>query len=413
MLWLHKNRGTAKPLPARSRDIKLAEANKEKQTLETKEKDTTEPVYKEIPKPKASKESAVMSLRYIAKKLGSAVGEIANADELCTLVNSVKTFDPKQNYNAKKIKATNQAEYVKAIIDALESNTPAIVVYDFSPQTEIGMRKGQREHGTLVVGYKQTNGAAPQTEFAILGYKGYCMVTADELYASANQLESRYSKEKSDFQLCPDMEVYSIDEAFLLFDGLKHKDLFTYSGEIRTAIKTWTGIPVSIGIGPTKTLAKVANNIAKKKTIEGVFDLTDPIVRENILSQFLIEDIWGIGSRFTKRLHKFDIKTAKDLRDADMKLLRSHFSVVMERIIQELRGISCLPLESIQPRKQIMSSKAFGRPVIELDELEEALSHYAAKACFKMRKQKSLTFGIYVFIHTNYFSEKDPNMVII
>ncbi len=207
---------------------------------------------------------------------------------------------------------------------------------------------------------------------------------------------------------CPEMEIYSIDEAFLSLDEYKNKDLLLYSTQIRKSIKKWTGIPVSIGIGPTKTLAKIANRVAKKNTAEGVFDISPLSIRKNILEQFPVEDIWGIGFRLAKRLKELNIQTALELRHANLKMIRTHFSVVMERTVEELRGISCIPLETIQPRKQIMSSRSFGKLVTDLNELEEALSHYAARACVKLRKQKSLTGGISIFLHTNHFRDNEP-----
>ncbi len=203
--------------------------------------------------------------------------------------------------------------------------------------------------------------------------------------------------------LCQDIEIYSIDEAFLTFDDLT----LIEAKHIRKTLKTWIGIPVSIGIAPTKTLAKIANAIAKKQTQEGVFDLRNPKICDALLSQFPIEDIWGIGKQLAKRLKSLNIHTAKELRDANLKTLRKQFSVVMERMIQELRGISCLALESVQPRKQIITSRSFGKSVTTLPELQEALSHYTARACFKLRRQQSLAHGICVFLRTGFFNAKE------
>jgi len=225
-------------------------------------------------------------------------------------------------------------------------------------------------------------------------------------YALYGDMSNRVMTILQDF--CPDLEVYSIDEAFLRFDGFNEKDLVSYSAHIRKTVKAWTGLPVSIGIAPTKTLAKIANSIAKKKTVEGVFDLRNPTVCEDILSEFPVENIWGIGHGFAKRLKLLNIKTAKNLRDVNLKMIRENFSIVMERLVEELRGISCIPLEIIQPRKQIMSSRSFGKLVTNIHELEEAISHYTASACLKLRKQNSLAGGINIFLHTNHFREKEP-----
>lgn len=207
--------------------------------------------------------------------------------------------------------------------------------------------------------------------------------------------------------LCPDIEIYSIDEAFLILDGfLAHYDLNKYMADVREKVKQWTGIPISIGISSTKTLAKVANKIAKKNT--GIFDLGCINLQNEILGSFEINDIWGIGSQLTKKLTDLNINTARELRDADSTLLRSLFSVTLERTIHELRGISCIPIEEMKPKKQIICSRSFGKPVVDLLELEEAVSHYAATACTKLRKQHSLANGITIFCHTNFFNENEP-----
>lgn len=206
---------------------------------------------------------------------------------------------------------------------------------------------------------------------------------------------------------CPDIEIYSIDEAFLSLDQFQKINLLTYAATIRNEIKKWTGLPVSVGIAPTKTLAKMANHIAKKNAVTGVFDLSDPDVQEKVLAEFPIADIWGVGRKLAKRLQDLNIYTARDLRDANLKMIRMHFSVVMECVVEELRGTSCIPLEMVQPRKQIMSSRSFGKLVTELSELEEAVSYYTAKACLKLRKQNSVAGGISVFLQTNFFRKND------
>lgn len=213
--------------------------------------------------------------------------------------------------------------------------------------------------------------------------------------------------------ICPNMEIYSIDEAFLVLDGFKWKNTLTeFAFEIKNRVLQWTGIPVSIGIGQTKTLAKIANKIAKTQTSTNVFEIMDLTLQEQIMKHFPVEDIWGIGSRLAKRLHKMNIKTAQNLRDADPKAMRIQFNVTMEKMISELRGISCLPLESFQPRKQIISSRSFGYAVTALKNLEEAISYYAATAALKLRKQRSLTQGISVFLHTNTF-RSEQHLVIV
>ena len=207
---------------------------------------------------------------------------------------------------------------------------------------------------------------------------------------------------------CPDSEIYSIDEAFLQLENFKHQNLTDYAIELRRKVKTWTGIPVSIGFAHTKTLAKVANHIAKTQVKNGVYNLLDPNVQNEILSNFPVEKVWGIGRQLAARLDKLNIKTAKDLRDNDPKKMRRYFSVVMEKMIYELRGFSCIPFEIIQPKKQIISSRSFGKYVTELKELEEAISNHAATAATRLREEGSQTQGISVFIQTNVFSQNEP-----
>jgi DNA polymerase V len=201
-------------------------------------------------------------------------------------------------------------------------------------------------------------------------------------------------------RLCPDIEIYSIDEAFLKLDNFSYYDLKAYLIDIRRKIKQWTGIPISIGLSSTKTLAKIANSYAKQ-TLEGAYDLRDVKLRDSILKAFPIQAIWGIGRKLTEQLHRYGIETALDLRNANQKIIRQRFSVVVERIILELRGISCLELETIQPKKQIMCSRSFGNAVTTLAHLHEAISTYTARAAIKLREQKSKSQRIYVFITTN------------
>jgi DNA polymerase V len=206
----------------------------------------------------------------------------------------------------------------------------------------------------------------------------------------------------------PDMEVYSIDEAFLRLDGFAHDDLFDMAVNIRTKLHQWTGIPTSLGIAPTKTLAKIANRFAKKSTQTGVFDMRDPQLQSHIMHNLPVEELWGISHRWGKKLRALGIQTALQLREADPKFIRRNFSVVGERIVHELRGLSCLDLEDVLPKKNIMSSKSFGQPISEQAPMEEALANYTARACEKLRRQNSKAQGISVFVKTNRFRQSEP-----
>jgi len=166
-------------------------------------------------------------------------------------------------------------------------------------------------------------------------------------------------------------------------------------------------IPVSIGIGPTKVLAKVANRVAKKQTADGVFDIRGRNTQDEILQKLDVDQLWGVAGRWAKRLAGIGIYKASDLRDASPAVIRKKLSVVGERISRELKGQSCIDLEDIQPRKNIMSSKSFGAALTAREPIEEALANYAARACEKLRKQNSRAQAVYVFIQTNNFKATD------
>ncbi len=203
----------------------------------------------------------------------------------------------------------------------------------------------------------------------------------------------------------PDMEVYSIDEAFLRLDHLQ--PLYEYCKTIRAKVLQWTGIPVSIGIGPTKVLAKVANHVAKKQTDDGIFDIRSQQAQDEILKTLNVDKVWGVAGRWSERLRRMGINKAAELRDASPTIIRKHLSVVGERILRELRGQTCIDLEEIQPRKSIMSSKSFGNLLTKKEPIEEALANYAARACEKLRKQNSQAQRVHVFVQTNGFRETD------
>ena len=209
----------------------------------------------------------------------------------------------------------------------------------------------------------------------------------------------------------PRLEVYSIDESFLDLTDLPQPELTAYGREMVATVRQWTGIPVSIGIGPTKTLAKVANRLAKKGRIPGgVFDLSDPDLQTEYLARLAVDDLWGIGPRWAAKLKAGGIETALQLRDADAQRMREQFNVVMGRMVLELRGTPCLAIETIaSPRQQIMVSRSFGRKVTTLVELKQAVASYMARAAEKLRQQGSVAQALMVFIHTHLFSQTDPH----
>ena len=233
-----------------------------------------------------------------------------------------------------------------------------------------------------------------------------------EVYSSNYQFYGDMSQRvmKSLGMMIPkqDIEIYSIDEAFIRLDGYERPDVIDFSIEIKKNILNWTGIPISVGIAQTKTLSKVANHIAKKNTSTGVFDIRNNKLQEQILSNFQIEDLWGISYRWGKKLRKLGINNGLDLRNSDSKFIRKKFSIVLERIVYELRGIPCLDIEKVTNKKSIMSSRSFGKLVTELESLEQAISTYATIACEKLRHQNSKSQGIYVFLQTNRFRKDLP-----
>lgn len=205
--------------------------------------------------------------------------------------------------------------------------------------------------------------------------------------------------------LCPVMEIYSIDEAFLRLERFA-VDSVLYAEKIRKTILQNVGIPVSIGLAPTKTLAKVAGQFAKSQNKGGVFDLRDENVVSDILKTYPIESLWGVGRQWADKLHQLNIYTASQLLEKPDVYLKKHFSIMMTRLVNELRGVSCLYLEEMQTRQNIVCSRSFGKPVTDYDELSQAVSTFAANACFKARKQKTKAQGVSVFIRTSAFSEE-------
>jgi len=203
----------------------------------------------------------------------------------------------------------------------------------------------------------------------------------------------------------PAMEVYSIDEAFLYLTGMEHFGLEEYGRFIRARVGGWTGMPVSVGIGPSKTLAKLANRIAKKNPeCGGVFNITGHPRMEEILAGIAVEHVWGVGSRYARMLHQHGVHSARDLSRAPDAWVRKKMTVMGLRTAWELRGHPCLEMEEAPPpKKAIVSSRSFGRPVERLDELMEAAAAYTTRAAEKLRRQNSLVSGLTVFLATNRF----------
>lgn len=213
-------------------------------------------------------------------------------------------------------------------------------------------------------------------------------------------------------EFSPHQEIYSIDECFLDLTGFSHLDLTDYAQTMRHRILQWLGLPVCVGVGSTKTLAKLANHIAKKnESWRGVCDLTtlDAEALEQTFGRIAVSEVWGVGRQHTVALNAMGIQTVLDLRNADATMIRKRFSVVLERTMQELRGISCMSLEEISPPKQqIMSSRSFGQAIYTLNELAEAVALYVSRAAEKLRRQHSVAGAIQVHLRTNPHKPKEP-----
>jgi len=208
----------------------------------------------------------------------------------------------------------------------------------------------------------------------------------------------------------PEIEVYSIDESFLNFEGMDHLDLNAYGQDIRATVKQWTGIPVCVGIGPTKTLAKLANHCAKKiPEFNGVCDLGDMALRDHILLRLPVSEVWGIGPAATAKLANLGVHSVHDLRAMAPRLAREVLTVAGERILRELNGVACLSLEHVpSARKGIASTRSFSRPVTEFADMQEAMASYATRAAEKLREQRLVAQHLAVFMHTNRFNN-DPS----
>jgi DNA polymerase V len=206
----------------------------------------------------------------------------------------------------------------------------------------------------------------------------------------------------------PAMEVYSIDEAFL---QLPNNFTEEHARALRAKILQWTGIPVCIGIGSTKLLAKLSNRHAKKNKAltGGVFDLANYWDPEGIMAATPTDGLWGVGKNLAQRLRGMGVKTALEFKQADPASIRKSMGVIGERLLRELNGISCLELGEMPPdRKGVMASRSFGSAVETLEELEEALANHVARASEKVRRLGLLATRMEVFLQTNRFKKEEP-----
>lgn len=208
----------------------------------------------------------------------------------------------------------------------------------------------------------------------------------------------------------PHQEVYSIDECFL--DLGNRQDVTPIGQVMRQEVANCLGLPVCVGIGATKTLAKMANHVAKKRPVyAGVCNFNTMAIEalERLLAEINVAEVWGVGGRGAEKLYAIGITNVLQLRRADAQRLRKQFSVVMARIVQELNGVSCLALETIAPpRQQIQSSRSFGQSVHEQEELAEAVLTFLRRGIRRLRRQELVAGAVHLFIQTNPFREREP-----
>lgn len=247
--------------------------------------------------------------------------------------------------------------------------------------------------------------AAPWFQLQDLA-RQYGIVALSSNYALYADMSNRVMTILRDFS--PHVEVYSIDESFLCLDGLSglwasHEAM---GQAIRQRVRQWVGLPVCVGMGPSKALAKLANYLAKTQPefngVCGLVTLSDAELRRYFSA------LEVVGRRIARSLSQLGIDTVQALREAEPKLMRQHFGVVMERTCNELRGLSCLSLEEVaSARKQLVSSRSFGTMVTRFDELREAVSVYTTLAAQKLRHQQSDCAAVHVFVQTNRFRQQD------
>ncbi len=235
-------------------------------------------------------------------------------------------------------------------------------------------------------------------------FQEYGVAVYSSNYALYGDMSARVMRVLQRFT--PVMEIYSIDEAFLDFSGMP-ADLEEYAREMRATVVQWTGIPVSVGIAPTKTLAKVANRLAKKRPeTGGVFDLAarmgDAAYLDSVLDQVPVADVWGVGRRYERMLRRMGVCTARQLRDMPDHVARSKMTINGLHTVLELRGVSCTPMElAPPPKKSIVCSRSFGRAVDTLGEMREAVTAYTSRALEKLRAQQGVASHLTIFIMTN------------
>lgn len=234
-----------------------------------------------------------------------------------------------------------------------------------------------------------------------------CFSSNYELYADMSQRVMSTLEE-----LSPRVEIYSIDEAFCDLTGVRNcRNLTDFGREIRQTILQRTHLTVGVGIAQTKTLAKLANHAAKKWQCQtgGVVDLSNQERQRKLMAALSVDEVWGVGRKISKKLEAMGIKTVLDLADTDIRFIRKHFNVVLERTVRELRGESCLELEEFAPAKQeIICSRSFGERITDYDTMRQAICSYASRAAEKLRGEHQYCRFISAFVKTSPFALNEP-----
>lgn len=236
------------------------------------------------------------------------------------------------------------------------------------------------------------------------------IVALSSNYTLYGDMSARCMRVLGQFVPPADQEVYSIDESFLDFTVQPGLDLTTTGHAMRQRVLQWTGLPISVGYGPSKTLAKLGNHLAEKRPEwSGVCDLTavPPPALTGLLESVAVNEVWGVGRQITARLATQGLTTAAQLRACDPRRIREQFGVVMERTVRELQGVSCLDLEEVKPKQQIIASRSFGAPVFALDGLVETIHAYVDRAVHKLRGQGGVAGAVGVWLETSRFRERD------
>ncbi|MFU0625069.1 Y-family DNA polymerase [Klebsiella pneumoniae] len=233
-----------------------------------------------------------------------------------------------------------------------------------------------------------------------------CFSSNYELYADMSNRVMTTLEE-----MCPRVEIYSIDEAFCDLTGVRNcRVLEEFGRELKDTVYRNTRLPVGVGIAQTKTLAKLANHAAKTwKATGGVVDLSNVERQRKLMALLPVDEVWGVGRRISKKLEAMGIKTVLQLADTDIRFIRKHFNVVLERTVRELRGEPCLGLEEFAPVKQeIVCSRSFGGRITEYHEMRQAICSYASRAAEKLRGEHQYCRFISAFVKTSPFALNEP-----